>query len=79
MKIKKTLLVFATLIAVVMIAELPNTSLAQDTQSPQIAPGQPGGQVPQPKGGVATVIGVDQPENCLRIRSGPGDSYDIID
>ncbi len=79
MKIKKTLLVLATLIALVMIANLANTSLAQDTQSPQVAPGQPGGKVPQPQGGVATVIGVDQPDNCLRIRSGPGDSYDVID
>lgn len=41
-------------------------------------PAQAGPNSPQPKGGVATVIGVDQPENCLRIRSGPGSEYDII-
>ncbi|MGB6066980.1 MAG: hypothetical protein WBG50_19415 [Desulfomonilaceae bacterium] len=37
-----------------------------------------GQQVPQPKGGVAKVIGVDHPDNCLRIRSGPGNQYDVI-
>ena len=40
--------------------------------------GQTGRQTPQPKGGVATVISVDQPDNCLRIRSGPGSAYDVI-
>lgn len=40
--------------------------------------GQTGRPIPQPKGGIATVVGVDQPENCLRIRSGPGSEYDII-
>ena len=40
--------------------------------------GQTGRPIPQPKGGIATVIGVDQPENCLRIRSGPGSEYDIV-
>jgi hypothetical protein len=37
-----------------------------------------GRQTPQPAVGTATVIGVDQPENCLRIRSGPGGNYDVI-
>jgi hypothetical protein len=41
-------------------------------------PGESLAQGPQPVGGVATVIGVDQPENCLRIRSGPGNNYDVI-
>jgi hypothetical protein len=41
-------------------------------------PNQTGGQTPQPEGGVATVVGVDQPDNCLRIRSGPGSQYDVI-
>lgn len=40
--------------------------------------GQTGLQTPQPKGGVATVISVDQPDNCLRIRSGPGNTYEVI-
>jgi hypothetical protein len=40
--------------------------------------GQTGRQTPEPKGGVATVISVDQPDNCLRIRSGPGSAYDVI-
>jgi len=40
--------------------------------------GQTGRQTPQPKGGVATVISVDQPDNCLRIRSGPGNTYEVI-
>jgi uncharacterized protein YraI len=35
-------------------------------------------QTPSPVSGTATVIGVDQPEKCLRIRSGPGKSYEII-
>ena len=33
---------------------------------------------PTPVGGSATVIGVDEPEKCLRIRSGPDKSYEII-
>jgi hypothetical protein len=37
-----------------------------------------GRQTPQPVGGVATVVGVDEPENCLRVRSGPGSSYEVI-
>lgn len=49
---------------------IPNAGFAQG--------GQTARQIPQPKGGVATVIGVDYPENCLRIRSGPGSSYDVI-
>jgi hypothetical protein len=98
---------FAILIALALIANIPNMSLAaENTQSSQMpaaqnyAAGQQdqtasqpstppasvnqsqsgggSGQVPQPKGGVATVIGVDQPENCLRIRSGPGNYYDVI-
>ncbi|MBI4963697.1 MAG: hypothetical protein HY913_10505 [Desulfomonile tiedjei] len=40
--------------------------------------GQTGRPIPQPKGGIATVIGVDQPDNCLRIRSGPGSDYDLV-
>ena len=44
-----------------------------------IVPGAVLAQSVQPVGGTATVIGVDQPDNCLRIRSGPGNSYDIID
>ena len=52
------------------ISSIPSQSLAQG--------GQAGGQVPQPVGGIATVIGVDQPDNCLRIRSGPENSYDVV-
>ena len=33
---------------------------------------------PTPVSGSATVIGVDEPEKCLRIRSGPDKSYEII-
>ncbi len=36
------------------------------------------GRLLSQQGGVATVVGVDQPENCLRIRSGPGGDYDVI-
>jgi uncharacterized protein YraI len=62
---------FAALVALAMAIYIPSLSLAQG--------GQPAaGQVPQPKGGIATVIAVDQPGNCLRIRSGPGGAYDVI-
>src|SRR5271157_6250989 len=66
------------LIVLTMAANIPNVTLAQNNQPSQVQTGQPGRQAPQPKGGVATVIGVDQPDNCLRIRSGPGNSYDIL-
>ncbi len=66
------------LIALAMIANIPNISLAQYGQPTQAPSSQTARQAPQPVGGIATVIGVDQPENCLRIRSGPGNSYDII-
>ncbi len=66
------------LIVLTMAANIPNVTLAQNSQPAQVQTGQTGRQVPQPKGGVATVIGVDQPDNCLRIRSGPGNSYDIL-
>ena len=69
--------VIPILVALAMAANIPNIGLAQDTQPAQ-APSQTGVQAPQPKGGVATVIGVDQPDNCLRIRSGPGNQYDVI-
>jgi len=36
------------------------------------------GQAPGATAGVAVVVGVDRPDNCLRIRSGPGASHDII-
>jgi hypothetical protein len=66
------------LIALTMVTNVPTVTLAQNFQPAEVQTGQTGRQVPQPKGGVATVIGVDQPENCLRIRSGPGNSYDVI-
>src|SRR5512143_1884756 len=66
------------LIALTMATNIPTVTLAQNDQPAQVQSGETGRQVPQPKGGVATVIGVDQPENCLRIRSGPGNSYDVI-
>gem|GEM_PF-1991876 len=66
------------LLALAMALNIPNIGFAQDNQPAQ-AQTQTGVQAPQPKGGVATVIRVDQPDNCLRIRSGPGNSYDVID
>ncbi len=53
-------------------------TLAIAVTMPSMSVAQTNPQVPQPKGGVAAVIGIDQPENCLRIRSGPGNSYDVI-
>ena len=70
------------IIAVIgLMANIPMMSLAQGgPPAPnQAPPQQPARQAPpQLKGGVATVIGVDQPDNCLRVRSGPGSSYDMI-
>jgi hypothetical protein len=51
---------------------------SQATNQPSVSSGGTDRQVPHPKGGVATVVGVDQPDNCLRIRSGPGNQYDVI-
>jgi len=70
--------VLVIMVALAMVASIPNVTLAQYGPPAQGPTGQAGQQAPQPKGGVATVIGVDQPENCLRIRSGPGNSYDVI-
>lgn len=66
------------LIVLTMAANVPSVTLAQYSQPAQVQTGQTGRQVPHPTGGVATVMGVDQPDNCLRIRGGPGNSYDII-
>ncbi len=63
-------IIVTTLVALVLAISIPGESLAQGGQTDR--------QTPQPVGGIATVIGVDQPENCLRIRSGPGDFYDVI-
>jgi len=52
----------------------PQVSQATVKQTPQTT--RP--LTPTPVGGSATVVGVDQPEKCLRIRSGPGKSYEII-
>lgn len=62
--------IVALLVALGFSIHIPSEGLAQG--------GQQGRQIPQPQGGIATVIGVDQPENCLRIRSGPGYCYDVI-
>ena len=78
----RTRLAVVILIGLAMAAYIPSISFAQNTTAAAVDQNQPGqadGQVPQPKGGIATVTGVDQPENCLRIRNGPGNSYDIID
>jgi len=66
------------LVASAMIMNAPSLSLAQNNPPVQVQPGSAARQVPQPVGGVATVVGVDQPDNCLRIRSGPGGSYEVI-
>src|SRR5208283_2813826 len=69
--------VITTLLVLAMVVNIPNMALAEENQPAQ-AQDQAGSQVPKPVGGVATVIGVDQPENCLRIWNGPGGSYDVI-
>lgn len=63
-------IIVTALVALAFALNIPSELLAQSDQTVR--------QIPQPKGGIATVIGVDQPENCLRIRSGPGTSYDVI-
>lgn len=70
----KSKFIVAAIVAVAMAIYVPNVSLAQNGDSSQPA----ARQVPKIKGGMATVIGVDQPGNCLRIRSGPGSAYDVI-
>jgi uncharacterized protein YraI len=84
-------IILATLSFTVVVTEL---SLGQNEQSDQVPKqlnpkiSQPGTQknaqiahpqTPSPVGGSATVIGVDEPEKCLRIRSGPGKAYEAID
>ena len=67
------------LIALGLIVSIPMMTLAQNGSPAPNQPQQPARQAPpQLKGGVATVVGVDQPDNCLRVRSGPGSSYDVI-
>lgn len=84
-------IILATLSFTVAVTEL---SLGQNEQSDQVPKqlnpkiSQPRiqkdlqtvhPQTPNPVGGSATVIGVDEPEKCLRIRSGPGKAYEPID
>lgn len=81
---KKLRTILAILVGLAMVAFIPTATFAETPQP--VGPAsvndnqtsQGVRQAPQPKGGVATVIGVDQPDNCLRIRSGPGSEYDLI-
>ncbi len=78
MRLKHVLVI---LVVLGLTVNIPTMSLAQDDSvvSNQTQPQQPSRQAPpQLVGGVATVVGVDQPENCLKVRSGPGSSYDVI-
>ena len=71
-KLINTTYILAILIAMMaVVISMPSVGLAQNGQANAPSP-------PQPKGGIAKVIGVDQPDNCLRIRSGPGNQYDVI-
>jgi Bacterial SH3 domain len=70
-KLINTTYLLAILIATVMVFNIPSMALAESDHASKPGP-------PQPKGGIATVVGVDQPDNCLRIRSGPGSQYDVI-
>ncbi len=70
-KLTNATYLLAILIAMMMVFNIPSAGLAQSNQASTPQP-------PQPKGGIAKVIGVDQPDNCLRIRSGPGNHYDVI-
>lgn len=66
-----TTCLLAILIVLAAVFNIPSVGFAQSQQANAVQP-------PQPKGGIATVVGVDQPDNCLRIRSGPGSQYDVI-
>jgi uncharacterized protein YraI len=68
----------AILVALAAVAIMPGLSSAQDNEPAQLQSSPENPPLPQLKGGVGTVVRVDQPDNCLRIRSGPGDSYDVI-
>jgi len=45
---------------------------------PAMAASQDGAAKSGPAGGEGVVVRVDQPENCLRIRSGPSTAYSLI-
>jgi uncharacterized protein YraI len=68
----------AILVALAVVAFIPGLSSAQDNQPTQLQSSPENPPLPQLKGGVGTVVRVDEPDNCLRIRSGPGSSYDVI-
>jgi uncharacterized protein YraI len=70
--------IIASLVALAMVASIPGLSLAQENQVPQVQSSPENPPLPQLQGGMGTVVRVDQPDNCLRIRSGPGNSYDVI-
>ncbi|MGO9120756.1 MAG: hypothetical protein ACLQPD_24480 [Desulfomonilaceae bacterium] len=70
--------IIASLVALAIVASTPGLSLAQENQPAQVQSSPANAPLPQLQGGVGTVIRVDQPDNCLRIRSGPGNSYDVI-
>ncbi len=70
--------IIAILVALAIVASIPGLSLAQENQPAQLQSSPENPPLPQLQGGVGTVVRVDQPDNCLRIRSGPGNSYDVI-
>lgn len=77
-KLTKSASLLLIVVASAMIMDAWNESRAQTGPVVPTQPGQAMGQPPQTVGGVAVVVGVDQPDNCLRIRSGPGSSYEVI-
>jgi uncharacterized protein YraI len=70
--------IIAILVALAAVAIMPGLTSAQDNQPAQLQSSPANPPLPQLKGGVGTVVRVDEPDNCLRIRSGPGNSYDVI-
>ena len=70
--------IIASLVALAIVASIPGLSLAQENQPAQVKSRPTNPPHPELQGGVGTVVRVDQPDNCLRIRSGPGSSYDVI-
>ena len=70
--------IIASLVALAIVASIPGSSLGQENQPAQLQSSPENPPFPQLQEGVGTVVQVDQPDNCLRIRSGPGNSYDVI-
>ncbi len=70
--------IIASLVALAIVASIPGLSLGRKINLFRCRAVPKIHHFLSSKEGVGTVVQVDQPDNCLRIRSGPGNSYDVI-